>query len=309
MLNQKLTYKIKQKGEYYQKLNSMERFSIIIPCYNEEKTIEQTIEGLKKYLSINSLDAEIIVINDASVDKSFNILKEIEGIKTITHINNRGYGASLKDGARNATNDWIMFFDADGQHKPEYILDAINELKNKKCDMVIGKRVDHKNTIKRGLGKKILTTIAQYLVEQKIPDINSGFRIMRKNDLLRYENILPNSFSLSTTSTMAFLKDGLKIGYIPITINEREKASASTVKTKHGFQSVLLILRVIMIFNPLKIFFPISIFLLAAGTLFSLYGIFVYGRFPSAGVIIIVTGILTFFNGLLADQISNIKRG
>lgn len=288
--------------------NYMPPFSIIIPCYNEEKTIKPTIDGLKEYLFKNSLDAEIIVVNDASVDNSLDILKKIEGIKIISHNSNRGYGASLKDGARNATNDWIMFFDADGQHKPEYILDAINELRNKKCDMVIGKRVDHRNTLKRGLGKKILTIIAQYLVEQKIPDINSGFRIMRKNDLLKYENILPNSFSLSTTSTMAFLKDGLKVGYIPITINKRDKASASAVKTKHGFQSVLLTLRVIMIFNPLKIFLPISIILFAVGALFSLFGIFVYGRFPSTGVIIIVTSILAFFNGLLADQISNIRR-
>ena len=283
-------------------------FSIIMPCYNEEKTVKQTIDDLKKYLSTNSLDAEIIVVNDASIDNSLDILKKIEGIKIIKHSNNRGYGASLKDGARNADNSWIMFFDADGQHKPEYILDAINELENKKCDMVIGKRVDHKNTIKRGLGKKILTIIAQYLVEQKIPDINSGFRIMRKNDLLKYENILPNSFSLSTTSTMAFLKDGLKVGYIPITINKRDKASASAVKTKHGFQSILLVLRVIMIFNPLKIFLPISLFLFLAGIILSLIGVFYYGRFPTTGAVLIITAILTFFNGLLADQISSIKR-
>lgn len=286
----------------------MTPFSIIIPAYNEEKSIGPTVENLKNFLVANNLEAEIIAVNDGSTDKTGEILSSFSGVKIITQASNRGYGASLKDGARNAVNDWIIFFDADGQHKPEYILDAINELKNKKCDMVIGKRVDHRNTIKRGLGKKILTIIAQYLVEQKIPDINSGFRIMRKNDLLRYENILPNSFSLSTTSTMAFLKDGLKISYIPITINKRSKTSVSSVKTKHGFQSILLILRVIMIFNPLKIFLPISIFLLVIGTLFSLYGIFIYGRFPSTGVIIIVTGILTFFNGLLADQISNIKR-
>jgi len=283
-------------------------FSIIIPCYNEEESVKQTIDDLKKYLSINSLDAEIIVVNDASTDNSIDILKKIEGIKIINHSSNRGYGASLKDGARNAANDWLMFFDADGQHKPEYILGAINELKNKKCDMVIGKRVDHKNTIKRSLGKKILTIMAQYLVEQKIPDINSGFRIMRKNDLLRYENILPNSFSLSTTSTMAFLKDGLKIGYIPITINKRGKASASSVKTKHGFQSILLILRVIMIFNPLKIFLPISLFLFSAGIIFSLIGVFYYGRFPTTGAVLIISAILIFFNGLLADQISNTRR-
>ena len=171
-------------------------FSIIIPCYNEEKTVKQTIDDLKKYLSTNSLDAEIIVVNDASIDNSLDILKKIEGIKIIKHSNNRGYGASLKDGARNADNSWIMFFDADGQHKPEYILDAINELENKKCDMVIGKRVDHKNTIKRSFGKKILTIIAQYLVEQKIPDINSGFRIMRKNDIVtinKYDTLFNNN--------------------------------------------------------------------------------------------------------------------
>ena len=131
---------------------------------------------------------------------------------------------------------------------------------------------------------------------------------MRKNDLLKYENILPNSFSLSTTSTMAFLKDGLKVGYIPITINKRDKASASAVKTKHGFQSILLVLRVIMIFNPLKIFLPISLFLFLAGIILSLIGVFYYGRFPTTGAVLIITAILTFFNGLLADQISNIRR-
>ena len=285
----------------------MIKFSIIIPCFNEEGTIKQTIDGLKGYLSTNSLDAEIIVVNDASVDMSFDILKEIGGIKIINHNNNRGYGASLKDGTRNATNEWIMFFDADGQHKPEYILDALNELKNKKCDMVIGKRVDHKNTLKRGLGKKILTMIAQYLVEQKIPDINSGFRIMRKNDLLKYENILPNSFSLSTTSTMAFLKDGLRVGYIPITINKRDKASASAVKTKHGFQSVLLILRVIMIFNPLKIFFPISIGM-SFFTLISLIWDIILFNISGTTIILFITSIFVFCFGLLADQISSIRR-
>ncbi len=286
----------------------MIKFSIIIPCFNEEGTIKQTIEGLKGYLSTNSLDAEIIVVNDASVDSSLDILKKIDGIKIISHSNNRGYGASLKNGTRNATNDWVMFFDADGQHKPEYILDALNELKNKKCDMVIGKRVDHKNTVKRGLGKKVLTMIAQYLVEHKIPDINSGFRIMKKNDLLKYENILPNSFSLSTTSTMAFLKDGLSISYIPITINKRNISSESSVKTKHGFQTLMLILRVIMLFNPLKIFLPASFFLLAIGVGFSLLGVLYYGRFPVSGSMVILAGILTFFNGLLSDQISNIRR-
>lgn len=286
----------------------MIKFSIIIPCFNEEGTIKQTIVGLSDFLKKNHLDAEIIVINDASTDKSLDLLKEIDEIKVLSHNNNKGYGASLKNGVKNASNDWVIFFDADGQHKPEYILDALNEAENKKCDMVIGKRVDHKNTIKRGLGKKIITIIAQYLVEQKIPDINSGFRMMKKNDLLKYENILPNSFSLSTTSTMAFLKDGLSVSYIPITINKRNGLSKSAVKTKHGFQTLMLILRVIMLFNPLKIFLPASFFLLAIGVGFSLFGVLYYGRFPTSGSMVILAGILTFFNGLLSDQISNIRR-
>jgi len=176
--------------------------------------------------------------------------------------------------------------------------------------MVVGERVTYKGPFLRQPGKKILTWVGSYLVGKKIPDINSGFRLINKQEFFRFIHLYPNSFSLSTTTTLAFFKDGLTIKYVPIKINPREKESKSTVKPfKHGLQTLLLILRVIMLFNPLKIFIPLSMLLLASGFSFSLYGVFTFGRFPVSGLLIIITGFLVFFNGLLADQISTLRRG
>jgi len=99
--------------------------SVIIPAYNEEKSIAETIKGLKKELNKLDLDYEIIAVNDASTDKTKEILERIQDIKLIHHPYNKGYGASLKTGIEKAKFDNLLFFDADGQYKPEYISEMI----------------------------------------------------------------------------------------------------------------------------------------------------------------------------------------
>lgn len=283
----------------------MTRFSIIIPAYNEEKAIKSTLDDLKNFLENNyqSSDYEIIVVNDGSTDKTKEILETISGIKTINHQYNKGYGASIKDGVKNSKHDWMLLFDADGQHNAKYIPQLIKEAGN--TDMVVGKRIGYQGPSIRQPGKKILKWIAQYLTEQKIPDINSGFRIIKKEYFNQFVHLFPNGFSISTTSTMAFLNAGLNINYIPIEINKR--TGKSTVKPHHAISTTLLIFRTIMLFNPLKIFFPISFFtgLLTVG--FLVWDIYLFD-ISGTTIILFITTIMVFCFGLLADQISSIRR-
>jgi len=284
-------------------MNQKINFSVIIPVFNEEQAIGKVVTDLKKYLSREKYNYEIIVVNDASTDKTGKILNNLSGIKIVNHFYNKGYGASIKTGTRSAQYDYILFFDGDGQHKPENIKELIKEIP--KYDMVIGAREYYSGQSLKKPGKKLLTWIANYLMEKKIPDINSGFRIIKKSLFLKFIHILPNSYSVTTTITLAFYKDALNIKFVPITTNKRK--GKSKVRIKHGISAILLILRVIMLFNPLKVFIPISVLLLSSGILFSLFGIIYYNSLPNSGIIIILSGIILFFNALLADQLSSLR--
>ncbi len=284
----------------------MVKFSIIIPVYNEGESAKHTLEELRVFLDKNTGEHEIIAVDDGSDQHTKNMLKEVSGIKLITHDRNRGYGAALKTGVKNSSYDWVMFFDSDGQHKTEYIPGLLKHTDN--YDMVVGARSTYKGPFLRQPGKRFLKLLAEYLVNAKIPDLNSGFRLIKKSGFFRFMHLFPNSFSLTTTITLAFFREGLDVKYIPITINKRGSSTKSTVKTKHGLQTILLIMRMIMLFNPLKIFLPTSLLLLLLGIIFSIYGIIAFGNFPISGLLILLTSFIVFFNGLLADQTSTIIR-
>ena len=284
------------------------RFSIIMPAYNEERSIRSALEGLKDYLRKKEYQTEIIVINDGSTDQTGKILKEIKEIKLISHPYNKGYGASIKTGVKNVQDDWVLFFDSDGQHRPEYIEDLLKY--TNQYDMVIGARTGYQGPISRQPGKKLLHWLANYLVEQKIPDLNSGFRLVKKDLFLKFYHILPNGFSLSTTITLAFFKEGFNVKYIPIKINKREGKSSLTIKD--GFEALMLILRTIILFSPLRIFLPVSGFIFGLCLLSFVFDqtIFYPGQpnISDATILLFVASLFSFFFGLLADQISAIRR-
>jgi len=175
---------------------SAKGLTFIIPVYNEEKSIGKVIEELLKTFP----SSEIIVVNDGSTDSTGEILKKYN-IKVITHPTNKGYGASLKTGILASNNENLIFIDGDGQHKVEYILKIIEELNT--YDMVVGARSPSDSTFGRKPGKLILKWIAQILTGQKIPDLNSGLRGIKKSVIKKYLHLLPQGFSASTTNTLS----------------------------------------------------------------------------------------------------------
>lgn len=281
--------------------------SIIIPAYNEEKMIKEIVEGLKKELNKLNLDYEIIVVNDSSTDKTKEILGKIKDIKLLNHPYNKGYGASLKTGIEKAKFDLLLFFDADGQHPTKEISNLLKDINN--FDMISGARTKkgYKGPYLRKPGKKILHMIANYLTNKKIPDLNCGFRVIKKQELLRFLHIMPNGFSFSTTTTLAFIKEGLNVKFVPIELNKR--TGKSTVHPKDALRMLLLIIRIIMLFSPLKVFLPVSLVIFAGALISGLYDIFLRPlNITDATILLFISSLLIFFFGLLADQLAAIRR-
>ena len=198
----------------------------------------------------------------------------------------------------------ILVFDADGQHRVEDIKKLIEAGKN--YDMVIGARQGYQGPLIRQPGKKLLKLTAEYLVDKKILDLNSGLRLIKKEHFNKYSHLLPNAFSWTTTITLAFLKEGLSINYVPIEINKRQ-GGKSTVKPSDGFRVFMLILRIIMLFSPLRIFLPVSLVLLAVGSIGLIIDIILL-NISEGTIFVLIASMLIFFFGLIADQIASIRR-
>ena len=189
--------------------------TIIIPTHNEEKGIADVINGIKR---LNE-GYEIIVVDDGSTDNTYKLAAKT-GVKVIRHPYNKGYGAALKTGIRNAEADVVLFIDADGQHKPSDIQKLIQYIGE--YDMVVGARTKKSEiSLLRRPGKKILSITANYLAGMKIPDLNSGLRALKKSVAMEFMHILPNTFSFSTTITLALITSGYSVKYVPIEASER----------------------------------------------------------------------------------------
>lgn len=284
----------------------MQNLTIVIPAYNEEhgltKVLPELIENLEN-------GWEVIVVDDGSTDKTAEIVKGYKKIQLVKHPYNKGYGAALKTGIRAAKNEAILLMDSDGQHSIKDFHRIIKKFGEDDYDLVIGARSTEAYQVKtRVPGKFLLTKTAEYLMGTKIKDLNSGLRIFKKSKVVPFFNILPNSFSFSTTSTLAFLKEAFNVAYIDIETEKREGRKSSVKFARDGSRTLLLITRVIMLFNPLKIFFPVSVLTFALGVLWGLYGVVIFQRIPNSSVILMVFGMFLFFFGMLADQTASIRR-
>ncbi|MDI6784773.1 MAG: glycosyltransferase family 2 protein [bacterium] len=272
----------------------MNSFTIIIPAYNEEQSIGKVIDEIQSALT--GIDYELLVVDDGSTDKTAEIVKA-KSVKLIIHPENRGYGAAIKTGVSHSQSDWILILDADGTYPAEFIPELLNYIDQ--YDMVVGARKTI--PVSRRCAKWILANLANYLAQTKIPDLNSGLRICRKELIYKYWSILPNGFSFTTTITLALLCNGYFVKYIPI--EYRHRIGQSKIQPiKHTWDFFILILRTIVYFNPLRIFLPASLILILLGLCIGVYSKFVLGKLMDVSVITcVVTGVEIAILGLLAD--------
>jgi len=275
--------------------------TVIIPVYNEEKTIGIILDNIEKILKKIGNKYEIIVVDDGSTDESTQIIKK-KKVKLIQHPTNKGYGAALKTGIKNANGDYILILDADGTYPLNEIPKLIEESSN--YDMVIGARVGKSVAVPllRKPAKWFLNRLANYLSGIKIPDLNSGLRIFKKEIALRFFNLFPDGFSFTATITLASLTNDYNVKFIPINYQKRKgKSSIHPIKDFVGF--VYLIIRMVTYFKPLNIFLPISLVLFILGLAKLIRDFMLFNYFGLGAVMAILAAIQIAFLGLIADLI------
>ncbi len=274
--------------------------TVVIPAYNEEKAIDKVITDLKKL----SFADEIIVVDDGSTDSTRQKALD-NGARVISHERNLGYGASLKTGIINSKNNLIAFIDADAQHNPEDLIQMIKFSDNH--DIVIGsRRAGSHSPLWRQPGKKFIHMLANYLAGFKIPDLNCGLRIVKKDLIKPYLNIFPNKFSFSTTSTIFFIKDGFRTKFVPI--NAKKRIGNSTLKIRHGLDTIILVIRMITLFEPFKIFLPVSLSIFTFSFIYAAQEVIRFRQFSSTSLFLGITSLLVFFFGMIADQVATIRK-
>ena len=286
--------------------------SVIIPVYNEANNISDTLAQLHETLKKSPIkDFEIIVVDDGSIDNTNQILEKCRSevdFQLIVHEKNRGYGASLKSGIRKSTYEIIAITDADGTYPIKEIPGLYKEMEN--CDMVVGARTGKnvKIPLLRRPAKWFLAKLANYLAEFKIPDLNSGLRLFKKNDAIRLFGILPKGFSFTTTLTLAMLTNDMQVKFIPIDYMKRKgKSKIRPIRDTLNF--IQLIIRTVLYFNPLKIFVPISLLLFLSSLGVFLYSAFTLDRILDTTVSILFVAALHMLSiGMIADIIDKRNR-
>jgi len=274
--------------------------SIVIPAYNEEKGISGTIDGVVEAIKPLSIEYELIVVNDGSTDKTAKIVKS-KNIKIINHEENKGYGASIKTGIRCSQYENILIIDADGTYPTEKLPDLLGYTNS--SDMVVGARTGKKVQIPliRRPAKWLLNKLANYLVERDIPDLNSGFRVFRKDIVEKYVHILPNRFSFTTTITLAMISDGYKVHYEAIDYHKRE--GHSKIRPLDALNFLILIIRTITYFNPLRFFLPFSAVLFGLGVVRLCYDIFWLHNLTDSTTLLFLFALQVGLIGIVADLI------
>ncbi len=289
----------------YAIIAAMSKLSIVIPVYNEEKAIPDTVAFFRDLMS-KYPDIEVIFVDDGSTDRTRQLLNDSldPRMRLIAHDKNRGYGAAIKDGVHIASHEYIAITDADGSYPNERIIEFFQRLLSQNAGMVVGSRTGKmvKIGIFRKLPKLFLKKLAEYLSESEIPDLNSGLRVIRKELIQKSAKYLPQGFSFTTTITLFLLSNDHKIIYVPIDYYKRVgKSKIRPLRDTLNF--IQLIIRTVMFFNPLKVFLPLSFFFILMALVVLILSYLLGKVMDITTILLFVTGLQLLALGLLADLV------
>ncbi len=273
--------------------------SVVIPAMNEALSIAGVVSTLA------TTDwREILVVDDGSSDETA-AAAAIAGATVIRHPYNKGNGAAVKSGIRQATGEFVLVIDGDGQHRPADALRLVAMLGE--YDLVVGARshTAHASMFRRA-GNALLNGLASHLTGRPIPDLTSGLRGARRTCLREFLHLIPNGFSTPTTTTLAFIKAGYNVSFVPVEA-ERRLGRSKIRFASDGAKFLLILLKVVTLFSPLRIFAPASALPFAVGTLYGLGNFIQTGKIPNGAVLLILFAALVFLVGLVSEQIASLR--
>ncbi len=281
-----------------------EQLSILIPALNEAATIGDVLAQLRAEYP----DAEILVVDDGSTDATAT-LAEAATARVIRHPYNKGNGAAVKTGLRNATREVVVIFDADGQHDAADIAKIVSPIGA--YDLVVGARDENSQTdFGRRLYHHVLNLLATYLAGLPVPDATSGFRAARRADLLQFIHLLPNGFSTPVTTTLAFTKAGYSVKFLPTTMLKRQGGVSKIKPVRDGTRFIIIAFRMSTMFAPMKLFLPVSAALFVIALAYTILDIVFFTHrlyITNSAVLLFTMTILIFLIGLVAEQIAALR--
>lgn len=281
-------------------IDAAEHTSVIVPAFNESGALPRLVAELQAAARWR----EIIVVDDGSSDETGR-RAAAAGARVIRHPYNKGNGAAVKTGLRHASGAFVLIVDADGQHRPAdatRLVGALNEF-----ELVVGARSPASQASwQRRLGNALLNQIASYLTQRDIPDLTSGFRAARRECMLEFLHLIPNGFSTPTTTTLAFIKAGYSVLFVPIEAAQRQGPSKIRLGSD-GARFLLILLKVVTIFSPLRIFVPISAATFTVGSVYALWTIATQSHVTNSSVLLVLLSVVILLVGLLSEQIASLR--
>lgn len=274
--------------------------TILLPAFNEELSIGKTISEIKALYP----ECEILVVDDGSSDRTKEEAVQA-GANVWKHPYNIGNGAAVKTGLRYASGEWVLMMDADGQHKPEDIAKLLKHRND--YDMVVGARSRESTTSwHRDFANFIYNWLATYVTKFKIEDLTSGFRLVKNERIRKFIYLLPNTFSYPSTITMAYLRSGLSIKYIPIqTMARRGKSKIKLFQD--GVRFFLIIIKIATLFSPFRVFLPVSFMFFLTGLIYYTYTYITQHRFTNMSALLLSSSVIIFMMGLISEQVAQIR--
>ena len=276
------------------------RVSVVVPAFNEGPSIGALVSELRQAAAWH----EVIVVDDGSVDDTA-ARASAAGARVVRHPYNKGNGAAVKTAIRNATGEFVLIVDADGQHRAADAVRLVSKLDQ--YEIVVGARSGATQaSAARRLGNSLLNEIASYLTEQHIPDLTSGFRAARREHLLEFLHLLPNGFSTPTTTTLAFIKAGYSVWFEPIHAGVRTGDSKIRLGSD-GMKFAVILLKVVTIYSPMRVFLPLSLAWFVLGGAYAVWTIFTQSHVTNSSVLLILLSVIIFLVGLVSEQISSLR--
>jgi len=278
--------------------------SVVVPAFNEAGAIGDTVARIRT--TLGATDHEVVVVDDGCTDQTAQEAAAA-GARVITHPHNLGYGAALKTGIRAAAFDTIVITDADGTYPINEIPRLLAEFR-RGFNMTVGARTGdhyHESLLKSPL-RYLLKWLVEFTTGRRIPDVNSGLRVFSRQEILPYLDHLCNTFSFTTSVTLAYMMTAKFVGYVPIAYNQR--IGQTKVRLfRDSLRTLQYIVQAILYYNPLKMFLLISAALLVLAVFLMIVALqwkIMTAFFLGVGCLLMV--IVVFSLGLLAELLSQI---
>jgi glycosyltransferase involved in cell wall biosynthesis len=277
------------------------RVTLIIPVHNEAVNIADLV---KRSRDVIGPDGEVLVVDDGSTDGSGRLARDA-GARVVSHPYRMGNGAAIKTGIRQARGSVVVMMDGDGQHDPADIPRLLAEIGP--YDMVVGARATgSQSDVHRWLGNRFYNVFASYLTNRPILDTTSGFRAIKASLARRFVYLLPNAFSYPTTLTMATIRAGHSVTFVPI-VTARRKGTSKLHPVRDGLRFLVIMFKIATLYSPIKVFLPLSVLFFATGLGYYLYTFIEARRFTNMSALLFINAVIIFLMGLVSEQIAQMR--